>query len=87
MDVDKEAQLARLVCDPTIVSDGSLRAAIANLLGWHIDSRYYTDTGKPWAADYYARRIDALSQSLDDALDMLRERGLWPASDDPEARD
>ena len=62
---DRMRQLERLVTDPTLVSDGTLRAAIAGLMGWRIDARYYMDTGKPWAADYYARRCALLQDEID----------------------
>jgi hypothetical protein len=59
------ADLKRLVTVPTLVSDGTLRAAIANLMGWEIDRSYYFDRGKPWAASYYADMCLKLRDELD----------------------
>ena len=66
MDDEKRKQLERLVCVPTLVSDGTLRSAIANLMGWRIDSSYYSDRGRPWAADYYADRCHALEKEIEE---------------------
>lgn len=66
MDDEKLKQLERLVCVPTLASDGTLRAAIANLMGWQIDGSYYSDKGKPWAADYYADRCHSLQNEIEE---------------------
>ncbi len=61
---ERLALLKRLVTDPTLVSDGTLRITIANEFGWRIDGDYFTATDKPWGHGYAARtlaeRIDEL---------------------------
>lgn len=63
------AELERLVTQPTLVSDTTLRFTIASLMGWKIDASYWRDRGKPWAANYYADRCASLQATLDGERD------------------
>lgn len=70
-------QLRRMVCNPTIVSDGTLRAAIANFMGWQIDAIYYSDRGKPWASGYHVDRYNDLVRAWTEQVsDLLPRIGL-----------
>ncbi len=68
--------LRRLVTDPTLVSDGSLRATIASQLGWEIDAIYFTDTDKPWGIGYTGRAFGEQLAALEftERVEQLEER-------------
>ena len=52
------------------MSDGTLRMAIANLMGWQIDQSYYRDRGKPWGAHYHSDRCRELEERVAKIADL-----------------
>lgn len=68
----QEAELRRLVTEPTLVSDGSLRMTIANLLGWQIDVSYFTSADKPWGHGYAQGVVNDRLGDLEEAVSLIR---------------
>lgn len=66
------AMLKRIVTDPMLVSDGTLRAAIASLMNWSVDPRYFIDSDKPWGHGYAPGRVNDRLDDLEEAVSLIR---------------